>query len=125
MAEQKERLKTHRAQQVVQALQPHQEAPGTQDVDAPVRQCHRYLSNRMDQLNYQDALSKDLPIGSGEIESAHRYVVQKRLKLSGCWGRLQNAEHMLALRLNRANRQWTAYWTNLAARVASESGTSV
>jgi len=32
----------------------------------------------MDQLNYQDALNKNLPIGSGEIESAHRYVVQKR-----------------------------------------------
>ena len=125
MAEQKERLKTHKAQDVLQALQPHQEAAGTLDADAPVRQCHRYLTNRMDQLNYREALNKDLPIGSGEIESAHRYVVQKRLKLSGCWWRLQNAEHMLALRLNRANQQWRAYWAGLAARFASQSGTSV
>jgi hypothetical protein len=26
-----------------------------------------------------------LPIGSGEIESAHRYVFQTRLKIAGGW----------------------------------------
>jgi hypothetical protein len=29
----------------------------------------------MYQLNYKDAIANDLPIGSGEIESAHRYVI--------------------------------------------------
>lgn len=125
MTEQKDRLKTNNAQQVLQSLQPHLEGPDTKDADAPVRQCHRYLLNRMDQLNYKDALSKDLPIGSGEIESAHRYVVQKRLKLSGCWWLIQNAEHMLALRLIRANRKWDAYWSTLAGRNSSELATSV
>jgi len=70
----------------------------------------------MDQLKYQDALNKDLPIGSGEIESAHRYVVQKKLKLSGAWWEIQNAEHMLALRINRANRKWDGYWGALAGQ---------
>jgi len=100
MTEQKSRLTTQNATQVLQALLPHLEAPGAIDSEAPVSQCHRYLLNRMDQLNYQDALNKNLPIGSGEIESAHRYVVQKRLKLAGAWWEIQNAEHMLALRIN-------------------------
>ena len=116
MAEQKNCLKTQNATQVLHALLPHLEASGAIDSEAPVRQYHRYLLNRMDQLNYQDALNKKLPIGSGEIESAHRYVVQKRLKLAGAWWEIQNAEHMLALRINRANRKWDGYWGELTGR---------
>ena len=125
IAEQKNRLKTQNATQVLHALLPHLEAPGAIDSEAPVRQCHRYLFNRMDQLNYQDALNKNLPIGSGEIESAHRYVVQKRLKLAGAWWEIQNAEHMLALRINRANRKWDGYWRALAGRNSLDICTSV
>ena len=111
MVEQKERLKTQRAGEVVQALRPHLEPASVEpDDEAPVRQCHRYLSNRMHQLDYQSALANDLPIGSGEIESAHRYIVQQRLKRPGSWWRAASADHMLALRINRANRQWNAYW---------------
>lgn len=110
MDAQKERLKTQQADKVLQALQPYLEKADIADSDAPVRQCHRYLSHRQDQLNYQSALAQGLPIGSGEIESAHRYIVQKRLKLPGAWWCATNAEHMLALRLNRANRQWNDYW---------------
>lgn len=61
--------------------------------------CHRYLSNRLTQLDYPRARALGLPIGSGEIESAHRYVIQKRLKLSGAWWKEDNAKNMLALRI--------------------------
>jgi hypothetical protein len=111
MDEHKAHLKTGRAQAVIQALTPHLEAPSVADPEAPVRQCHRYLSKRLHQLDYQQALANDLPIGSGEIESAHRYVVQQRLKLPGAWWRAANADHMLALRLNRANKRWAHYWS--------------
>jgi hypothetical protein len=110
MDEHKERLQTGRAQEVIAALEPHLEAPSVTDIDAPVRQCHRYLSKRLHQLDYQHALVNDLPIGSGEIESAHRYVAQKRLKLPGAWWLAANADHMLALRLNRFNKRWNQYW---------------
>jgi len=59
------------------------------------------LSGRRNQLNYRDALANDLPIGSGEIESAHRYIAQQRLKRPGAWWRVDHAEYMLALRINR------------------------
>jgi len=80
------------------------------DAEAPVRACHRYLSNRLAHLDYQGALAQGLPIGSGEIESAHRYVVQQRLKRPGAWWTPDNAEAMLALRITRANGQWSRYW---------------
>jgi hypothetical protein len=101
MEAQKDALKTGRIDEVLGALAPHREAPETSDDQASVRACHRYLGARKDQLNYRQALAEGLPIGSGEIESAHRYVAQKRLKLPGAWWRVENAEYMLALRINR------------------------
>lgn len=76
----------------------------------PVRQCWRYLGQRQDQLDYKGAISQGLPIGSGEIESAHRYVVQKRLQLPGAWWTPANAESLLALRVSRASHEWQGYW---------------
>jgi len=110
MEAQKDALKTGRVDNVLQALAPHIEAPDMDDDQAPVRRCHRYLSGRRNQLNYCDALANELPIGSGEIESAHRYIAQQRLKRPGAWWRLEHADHMLALRINRQNGGWDAYW---------------
>lgn len=115
METQKEALKTGRIEAVLSALAPHQEAPEVSDDQAPVRVCHRYLAARKDQLKYREALAEGLPIGSGEIESAHRYVAQKRLKLPGAWWLVEHAEHMLALRINRLNGDWEAYWAAIAA----------
>jgi len=115
MEAQKDALKTGRADAVLAALDPHREAADVSDDQAPVRVCHRYLGARKDQLNYREALAQGLPIGSGEIESVHRYVAQKRLKLPGAWWLVEHAEHMLALRINRLNGDWDAYWAALAA----------
>src|SRR6201985_2255183 len=106
MNAQKEALKTGRLDQALAALAGHIEAPEVDDDQAPVRRCHRYLSGRRNHLNYLDALANDLPIGSGEIESAHRYIVQQRLKRPGAWWRVDHAEYMLALRINRRNGDW-------------------
>jgi hypothetical protein len=77
---------------------------------APVRACHRYMVNRRSQFDYKEALARDLPIGSGAIESAHRYVIQDRLKLAGAWWTAENAHNMLALRTLRANNnQWELF----------------
>ena len=115
MEVQKDALKTGRVDAVLSALVPHREAADVSDDLAPVRVCHRYLGTRKDQLNYREALAEGLPIGSGEIESAHRYVAQKRLKLPGAWWLVEHAEYMLALRINRLNGDWDAYWAALAA----------
>ena len=110
MEAQKEALKTGHLEKTLQALARHLEPPQLDDDQAPVRTCHRYLSGRKSQLDYRDALARDLPIGSGEIESAHRYIAQKRLKLPGAWWRVERADAMLALRVTRINGDWDAYW---------------
>lgn len=112
LEEQKHRLKTGQLDLVLMTLQAHLEDLACADQEAPVRRCWRYLSHRQDQLDYAGAISKGLPIGSGEIESAHRYIIQRRLKLPGAWWNEANAEHMLALRLNRANGEWNSYWAS-------------
>ncbi|MCL2346129.1 MAG: ISKra4 family transposase, partial [Desulfobulbus sp.] len=83
----KQRLKDGQLEQVLHALWAAVEREDVQDKDAPIKRCHRYLSHRRGQLDYAGALRAELPIGSGEIESAHRYLVQKRLKLAGAWWR--------------------------------------
>jgi hypothetical protein len=108
--QQKERLRAGNHGATIGSLKTHLEPDEVADSEASVRSCHRYLSRRKDQLDYPSALANNLPIGSGEIESAHRYIVQKRLKLAGSWWCAANADHMLALRLNRANKQWGNYW---------------
>jgi hypothetical protein len=98
---------------VLQQLARHCEAPDVDEEQAPVRRCHHYLSDRRNQLNYRDALAKDLPIGSGEIESAHRNIAQQRLKRPGARWRVKHAEYMLALRITRRNDDWEAYWATV------------
>jgi hypothetical protein len=78
-----------------------------------VRAAEHYIRNRLTQLDYKGAIADKLPIGSGEIESAHRYVIQQRLKRAGTWWNNNNAQAMLALRVLRANQDWHAYWLEL------------
>jgi hypothetical protein len=112
---QKERLKANQAAAVLSALAPFVNIGSDDD---PVTACDRYLRNRIDQLDYQGAIQQGLPIGSGEIESAHRYIIQERLKLPGAWWAPHHIKTMLALRLNRANREWEAYWQGIEQEAA-------
>jgi hypothetical protein len=60
-------------------------------------------------------------IGSGAIESAHRTIIQKRLKQSGQrWG-LNGAQNVLNLRVTKGSGQWNKVIRNikLAARTAA------
>ncbi len=107
---QKKRMKSNLVEEVLQELEPYLESTSLPDKDAPVRCCNRYLKNRPGQFNYKDALENDLAIGSGEVESAHRYVIQDRLKISGAWWSENNAKDMLALRVLRENGDWDTYW---------------
>lgn len=111
---QKQLLKNSRSEEVIKNLLPFIEHHTIEDSDAPVRACHRYLKNRLHQLDYKKAIDNDLPIGSGEIESAHRYIIQKRLKIQGAWWLEESAENMIALRTHRANNDWDAYWKQAA-----------
>lgn len=109
---QRDALKAGRIAAVLGALRQRLEPPEAPDEDAPARCALRYLENRLDQLDYPAALRANLPVGSGLIESAHRHLLQARLKLAGAWWSHPNAHAMTQLRVCRANRQWDTYWKN-------------
>ncbi len=103
------RLLENKVPSVLGALAAHLEP--AEALEAPVRAAHRYLAQRRDHLDYAGARARGLNLGSGEIESGHRHVVQQRLKLAGSWWKESNAEKMLGLRVARANQLWQHYWS--------------
>ena len=79
------------------------------------KQLHEYLSRFKDAVHYDAFKADGLPIGSGEIEAAHRIVPQKRLKLPGAWWNEETINPMLALRVLRANGWWNEFWNQRMA----------
>ena len=108
LRKQKSRLLTGEVRKILRGLEPHREPSGA--VETPVDDAARYLRQRLEHLHYGQARAAGLPIGSGEVESAHRHVIQQRLKLAGAWWKHTNAQGMLNLRVARANKCWKAYW---------------
>jgi len=107
---QQRRLRRGASAQVLAALDPYQEPAHIPEEQAPVRVARRYLSHRLDQLDYPRALRLDLPIGSGLIESGHRHVLQARLKRAGTAWLQENAEALAQLRVLRSNGRWLQLW---------------
>jgi hypothetical protein len=96
---------------VLRTLKKNAEPP--EQKAAPVRSAYGYMSERQQYMDYAGARAAGLPIGSGEVESGHRHVLQKRLKIAGAWWREPNAEAMLHLRAARANYDWDKYWSEI------------
>lgn len=73
-----------------------------------------YVGRFRDALNYDDFKQKGYPIGSGEVESAHKSIPQKRLKIPGASWHPESINPMLALRILRADDWWDDFWNQRA-----------
>lgn len=68
-----------------------------------------YLASNSERMDYPSYIKRELLIGSGAIESAHRNVIQRRMKLSGQrWSNL-GAQNMVNLRV----LNFSGYWNRL------------
>jgi hypothetical protein len=56
-----------------------------------------YYENNRNRLGYREFRQRGWPIGSGAIESAHKRVIQKRMKMSGMKWSPQNAQRMATM----------------------------
>ncbi|MEM6845493.1 MAG: hypothetical protein AAF632_24985 [Bacteroidota bacterium] len=65
-----------------------------------------YLDNNAERMKYPEYLGRGLLIGSGAIESAHRTVIQHRMKLSGQRWSKKGARRMLNLRTLNMSGHW-------------------
>lgn len=110
LAAQKSRLRQNQFDAVIAELADRIEPASQPEENAPVRAAHRYLTNRSHAMDYAGAIASGLPIGSGMIESAHRHIFQRRLKLPGAAWLRESAESTAHARALRANCGWDAYW---------------
>jgi len=76
----------------------------------PVNKCLRYLRGVRDFINYHVALALGLPIATGVIEGACRYLVKDRMERTGARWSLAGAEAVLRLRALRASGDFDDYW---------------
>lgn len=69
-----------------------------------------YLRKNTLYIHYARFLTEGLPIATGVIEGACRYLVQDRMGITGArWG-LEGAEAVLKLRAIRTSGDWDDYW---------------
>jgi hypothetical protein len=68
---------------------------------------YNYLDSNRDRMDYKTYRERQLLIGSGAIESAHRTVVQKRCKRSGQRWSLLGAQRVLNLRVCWMSKRWS------------------
>lgn len=90
-------------------------ALGALPASAARDQALAYLTARRPQIAYREFTAHGWPLGSGCVESAHKAIVQARLKGPGMrWSR-GGAEALLALRIAQANDRWAARWAQVGA----------
>src|SRR4029077_5265668 len=78
---------------------------------APVEAAATYLVNHTRELHYDLALADGLPIATGVIEGACRYLVQDRMGRTGARWPSAGAEAVLRLRALRTSEDFDDYWT--------------
>ena len=92
--------------------------------------CADYLIKYRRFLQYDEYLTAGLPIATGVVEGACRYVVKDRCEVTGAHWTVPGAEAVLRLRSLRASGDFEAYWRfhlkqeharNHAARYAKRS----
>ena len=70
----------------------------------------KYVEPRLDMMNYKDYIEEDLPIASGLVEGAARYVVSERMDCSGMRWIPERAEALLHLRCVELNGDWDKFF---------------
>ena len=74
-----------------------------------------YLGHRLEMIDYPYFQRRGYPIGSGSVESAHKQVVQRRLKGPGMRWAAHHVDPLLALRDLVSNGRWTEGWQDIVA----------
>ena len=112
---QRTKLLKGKASQVIAELEEKSEGAEVPDEHSPVRLAYRYLNNRKEQLDYPKALENNLPVGTGMIESAHKQIIQQRLKGPGMAWLTTNADALISARAHRATYIESQEWLKEAA----------
>lgn len=72
--------------------------PKTDEAKEEIRKLVGYLENNRKKIHYRGDRAGGYPIGSGGIESAHKFIVHTRMKRSGAWWVKETGNEMLRIR---------------------------
>jgi putative sterol carrier protein len=75
----------------------------------------RYLQTRLEMIDYPYFQNRGYPIGSGSVESAHKLLVQERMKGAGMRWAEHHIDPMLALRDFHCSNRWEEGWSHIVA----------
>ncbi len=107
----------HRTLNELQLLQrQYAEHPEIETIESAIR----YLEKRLPMIDYPHFRRRQIPIGSGNVESGHKVVMQKRMKQAGMRWTEANLNPMLALRVALCNQTWKTSWQEIVARTLKE-----
>jgi len=101
---QKEALLADKVEQVIQTIRAFQVSGSVQQKGQ--EKILTYYENNKHRMIYKTFREKGMLIGSGPIESAHRVVIQKRMKQSGQRWTIKGGQQVANLRVAHINNQW-------------------
>lgn len=99
-----ERLLTDKIAQVIEQIQ-ELKIKGKTKLEAQ-KKILTYYKNNQHRMLYKTYKERGLLIGSGPIEAAHRFVLQKRMKQSGQKWTKKGGQVIANLRVTYLNNQW-------------------
>ena len=79
-------------------------------------QLYSYFFTNRHAMKYQKFRDSGFHIGSGVIESANKYIVANRLKLSGMRWTIDHADAIIWLRCKYFENYWEQFWNDLDLR---------
>lgn len=80
-----------------------------------------YFTKRLSHINYVDFAAAHWPLGSGPVETAHKLILEPRLKRAGMRWHPNNINPLLALRNLHVNQRWATDWPLALAHLRTRS----
>ena len=90
--------------------------PRTEEAGEKIGKLAGYLEKNRDRIHYETDREDGYPIGSGGIESSHKYVCHTRMKRSGAWWVKESGNGMLRIRCAVANGTYERVFEHYAAQ---------
>jgi hypothetical protein len=84
--------------------------PATADAAEEVRKATGYFTEHAARMDYPTFIARQLPIGSGVVESANKTLITAREKGAGMRWRATGAQAVASLRAVHRSGRWAAFW---------------
>ena len=86
--------------------------PDTPEAAEEIRKAIGYFQANAVRMDYPQFIARQLPIGSGAIESTCKTLVEERAKGAGMRWDQAGAQAVLSLRAVQRSGRWRAFWKN-------------